>query len=676
MYIIPDKDTHKFSQTNQSDLFGNISISKSVNFDEEGYLKLSSRSVSLINSETDTNFNISTGFGRVSTGTFYIATTENPYILALADGTSSLIQDTDSGGVAAPTLSFDTYGKWWEAKWHVTTATALFYKTVSNGDWTNTGISALTSGKAHPIESFEKANTLMVGNGNTVRQYNTSYATTSLAQLTINSDYEIISMTYNNNFLGIATRLSDTVTGENKEAQFLTWDGSASSPNASYSVGSDSILGMIAYKSSFVILTRDGQLKYFNGGGFDTLASFPAYFKRLDWGTFISQITYGDTLKVDGDNIYINVLSTATDNDLNTYNESQLGGIWCYDPQIGLYHRQAPSISQMTIFAVEQAGVNTTSNTFTVYSGFSLPASVTLPETGNPIRAIQTTIGGLTQGDMYYIIKSSATTFKLASSYANAIALTPIDITSTGGSFSNFATINVKDFGISRNPRTGGISIFGSKAYVYDDVIFGGEYYDTNSASQYAHLNISVPEFKNIGYFVTTKIASPVIEDNVTKLFAKYRPLKTDDKIIIKYKNKEIVGLPSYADCTATSNTVLTTTSNISKAYGYTGDLECEILSGAGAGQMSKVTSITENAGTYTVTIEDEMIGVSASDSLYIKLDNWSYLYTIDSTNPEDWQEIPLAKVSKWTKFKVILEGSGVTIEELQIINNNYISSV
>lgn len=668
MIKIPN-ESKRFSQTNQSDLFGNIYYTKSINFDEEGYLKLSSRSVSLINSETDTDFNITTGLGRVGTGNFYLATTEKPYILSIADGTSSLIEDTDNGNDTPPTLAFGTYGKWWQAKWHVTTDTKLYYKTVSNGDWTDTGISALTSGVAHPMESFEKANTLMVGNGNLVRQYNTSYATTSLAQLTINSDYEIIGMVYNNNFLGIATRLSDTATGENKEAQFLTWDGSASSANASFSVGSDSILAMTAYKSSYIILTRNGQIKYFNGGGFDVLASLPVYFKDLDWGTFSSQMTYGDTLKVDGDNIYINLLSTITDNELNTYEESQLGGIWCFDPQVGLYHRQAPSVSQMTVFAVEQAGVDATNNIFTVYSGFSLPASVTLPDTGNPIRAVSTTIGGLTPGEMYYIIKSSSTTFKLATSYENAMALTAVNITSTGGSFSNFATVDVKDYGISRNPRTGGIATFGSKAYVYDNLIFGGEYYDTNSASQYAHLNISVAGFKNIGYFITAKVTSNEVEDNIPKLYIKYRPLKTEDKIIIKYKNKDVIGLPDYADCTATSNTVFTTTSNISKAYGYTGELECEILSGAGAGQMSKVTSITENSGTYTVTLEDEMIGIDASDVLYIKLDNWSYMDTIDSTDTENWKEIPLAQNSKGTKFKVVLEGSNTTIEELQIVN-------
>lgn len=676
MYKIPKSDTHKFSQTNQSDLFGNIHYTKNINFDEDGYLKLSPRTLSIINSEDDTDFNLATSFGRYSEGDVYIATTENPFILDIADGTTTLIKDTDSGDDTPPTMATGTRGRWWQSKWHITTNTKLYYKTVSNGDWTDTGITALTTGITHPLCVFEKSNTLLVGNGNTVRQLDTSYATTSLAQLTISSDYEIVDIVYNNNQACIITRLSSTTEGQGKEAGVFIWDGSASSANYMYGCGADALIAVVPYKSSFAMITRTGQILYYNGGGFDELASFPVFFKDIEWGNFLNALGRGDMMKVDGNIIYININNSITTNDLGTYEESMIGGVWVYDPNVGLYHRYSPSVSEMTILSCEQAGVNTTTNTITVYNSFSYPTSPTIPTTGNPVKVISSTIGGLVAGEIYYIIKASTTTFKLASSYANAIAMTPVDLTSTGGAYSYFMTMELKDYGQSKATTAGGIGLFGGKAYSYENILFGSSLKDTNSSSDYQHLNISVAGFKNIGYAIIPKLLSDGVEDNIIKGYIKYRPLKSTDTIEIKYKNKEYLGLPDIADCTATSSTVLTTTSLISEADTFTGELECEVISGAGAGQMVKVSSITESGGTYTITLETALEGVSTSDLLSVKLDNWTTLITITNNDTDNWKEFSLAKNSKWTKLKVVLAGSDVTIEELQVLNRPHLKSV
>lgn len=672
MFKIPSNN--RFNQTNESDLFGNIEYTKNINFDELGYLKLSPRCISLLNSEDDTNFNLPISLGRVSFGDVYIATAENPYILDISDSNCSLIEDTDNGDDSPPNLTFDSHGKWWISRWHVTTDTALFYKTVSNGDWTDTSVS-LTTGKTHPIELFEKANTLMVGNGNSVKQLDTSYSTGSLAQLTISSDYEITHLAYNNNYIAIGTKLSDTVDGQNKDASLFIWDGSASSANEAHKVGSDMVVGLAPYKSSFVILTRKGELKYFNGGGFDVIASFPVYFKNLIWGDFINRQAYGDTIIVEGDRIYINIKSQILDDNLKNYCEQMPGGIWCYDPKIGLYHRYSGSISQGTFLYVQSSGVNTTTNTATVYSISSYPTSPTIPETGNPVKVLTTTIGGLTQGEIYYLIKASSTEFKIASTKENALALIPIDLTSTGSN-SLFLAIDEKDFGQSLTGRSGGMGFFGHKTFAYENILFGGDYIE-EGGSQYSFLNMSVSKFKNIGYIITSKLNSSEIEDNILKGYIKYRPLKSTDIIEIKYKNKDYINIPVVASCTATSSTVLTTTDNIADAYAFSDDLECEIIMGAGSGQMVKVSSITYNTGTYTITLESALDGVSASDLLDIKLDNWTSIITIDTdSSPDNWQEFSIAKNSKWIKFKVVLNGSDITIEELQILNKTQIKSV
>lgn len=660
----------KFNQPNNSDLFGNIWYSKNLNFDEEGYLKLSDRAVSLISSKVDTEFNIPTALGRYSGGDFFIAAVEHPYILSIADSGGSIAQDTDSDGDAAPDMSFSTTGIWFNNKWNITTSTKLYTKAISTGNWTDQSVS-LTTGVSHPLCAFEKAGTILVGNANEVKQFDTSYAAGTLAQLTISAGYEVIGIAYNNNQAGIITRLASTVEGQNKEAGFFLWDGSESSANSMYAVGSDACVAIAPYKSSFVIITRTGELLYFNGGGFDKLASFPTYFNDVIWGDLLNRDMYGDSIKVDGDVIYINISNDITDENKKTFSETMLGGIWCYDPVIGLYHKISPSNSQAVMMSVAAEDINTTTGTFTT----SFLIGSTVPDTGTPVKILNTTNGGgITEGKMYWIIKVSSNAFKLASTKANAIALIPLTI--TAASNTTLMGLALKDYGATKVERMGAVALMGTKQYAYSDFIFGGEVYDTNSTSNYGHLNITVADFKNIGYFITPKIASQNVEDNFQKLFIKYRPLDTDDKIIIKYKDKEYIDLPEQGSCTVVSSTSFTTTDDLYQSYIATTDLECEIVSGSGAGQMSKVASITYLTGTYTVTVEDEIDGWVAADRCYVKIDNWKTMDTITSADSQNWKEIPITTNSKWLKVKVVLEGSAIAIEELQIITQPHIPSV
>lgn len=668
MIPIPNKGI--FKQSNKSDLFGNISKTKSINFDEEGYLKLSNRTVSLLNSTDDTNFNIPVSFGRYTNGSFFVATVETPYILTLSDTQSSISEDVDDGDDPHPSLDFVTSGKWWRNLWHITNNTKLYYKTLSNGNWTDTGIT-LTTDKLHPLEHFEKSNTLMVGNGNTVKQLDSSYTTTSLAQLTLSSDYEVSSLAYNNNTLGIGTRLSSTIEGQNKEAMFFVWDGSESSANSGYGVGSDSVITVFPYKSSFGVLTRAGQLLYFNGGGFEKLDSFPVYFKDLIWGNSINIDAYGDIAKVDGDVIYLNIPSEVITNRKDDFDPSMLGGIWCYDPNVGLHHKYSPSISKAQIVYAREADVNISTNLITVFNSFSLPNPPTLPSTGNPVKILDSAVGGISEGTIYYIIKSSSSTFKLASTKQNAIDGVAVDLTSAG--VLNIMTLDLKDYGQTRLARTGGIGITGYKQYLYSDLIFGGEYYPSASISDNSHLLISTRGFKNIGYLETSKVLSETIEDNLQKLCIKHRPLGEEDKIIVKYKNKDIYGLPEYANCSVLGKNILSTTSNLSYSLNITEDLECEVVSGSGAGRMVKIQSITYENGTYSIQLEEDIEEFTAGDVCGVVLDNWTYLDEITSTNSSGYKEIALAKNSKWTKFKVVLEGCDTTIEELLIFNKTHI---
>ena len=106
-------------------------------------------------------------------------------------------------------------------------------------------------------------------------------------------------------------------------------------------------------------------------------------------------------------------------------------------------------------------------------------------------------------------------------------------------------------------------------------------------------------------------------------------------------------------------------------------ECEVEIISGAGGGQMAQISSITYNAGTYTITLAEAMDGVASGYKSDIIIDNWKVLKNdkdesyISSSNTRGWEEFPIATPSKWTMFKVEFRGSETTLEELSIPSNN-----
>lgn len=674
MYLIPNINK-KYLQANSSDVTGNIWYTKNVNFDEAGYIKLSSRSVSIYSSDEGTNFRYPLSIGRYNlTGGSHIVTsgnTDHAYELSMASTGITMSGDNTTGG-NRPTGSVYNRGTWWLNKWHVTTTNSMATLN-SAGTWATTGIS-LTSSYPHPLEVFRNRNTLVIGNKNVVSQFDTSYATggADTTNLTLPTDYNVIGLAYQNNRMGIATQIDSSLAGQNQEAVFFIWDGQLTTASAGYPVGSDAILSVKPYKSSWVLLTRGGKLLYFNGGGFDTLITLPFFFKKY---TVNADSTLGDIMTVDGDLIYLNL--TANINyygfKQEVYMQNFVGGVLCYDPTVGLYNRYTPSRSK---FYTISTTVDTTTNIFTT--------SGTLPTTGNPIMYTSeqsNPAGGITIGKIYYIIRHSSTTFSLATTRQNAIDGNKIDITSAGGT-NVFMGLEIVDYGIARGTVTNAVTTLGNQNYFYDNLMFGGYYEDTASLTPKYTLCLTVPMFKSIGYYVTTKLESENINDNFQQIFVKYKPLKEDDSIIVKYKDADVIGLPVSTlqlgtGGTWTSNQVFTTTTDISEAYTYMqtsgNQLECEILTGAGAGQMSQITSIAYNGTTYTVTLDDEIEGVTTSNVCTFIIDNWKYADTITYTDTQGWKGIPVVTSSKYIYVKVIMQGNNIQTEGLQIVNKSQI---
>lgn len=679
---IPSRETKQHSIPNNSDLFGTIYYTKNVNLDEEGYIKLSSRAVSLFaeNDGTNANLRLPVAFGRKSifdTSIDYAVTTagQKGYWLTLANSGNTLNVDVGTG---VATLDENSHATWFLNLWTITNNTDFYSKADLTDVATYTDRGNLTTGKAHPIETFKNRNTVCIGNGNVVSQFNSSY--TSTTDLTLLSDFEVVGLKYVNNKMGVIAMLSDTAQGQNQQSFFFTWDGADTTAGQGFPVGSDKVIAIGEYKGSWIVLTRQGQVKFFTGGGWQKLFDLPFYYQKLVWGTPYTRDLLGDVFLTEGDLVYLNTnaLFNAYGDNYEQVSENNIGGILCYDPAVGVYNRYTPSISPVSILTVTSANVNTTTNVLTKTAG-------TIPSTGSEIKYISdrtNQIGGLKCPKIYYCIKLTSTTFSLAETRALAEAGVAIDLTSVGATNNYFMALEVYDYGQSYANKSGAIAELGELTPTHDHLIFGAELNDYNAQGNSNHINITVPDFENRGYIVTPKITSSGITDLNKKLYLKFKPLKTGDSIIFKRKTKTILGLPittpqarstSINQCIWTGRKSFYTTANLEDAktaFDNGHELECEIIAGAGAGVMEKIMDIEVSLGTYVISFENDVTGVNSGSYSDIKIDNWKKIFAIDDSYEKDYVELPIDEVSSWIQYKIELRGSEIKIEELTLVNS------
>lgn len=681
----------QYAVPNNSDLFGNLWYTKNINLDEEGYIKLSPRAVSIQNQAATSNLRLAVAFGRKNDDGYVVPATEfamtqsgtKGYWITLSE--AQLVFNPDIG-TGAPTFTEDSHGRWFHNLWHVTDTGDLWSKATLDDAATYTEITDgtpanLTSAKVHAIEVFRNKDALCVTNGNTVNLYNgTTYAIDFT--LTIPADYEAVGLSYNNSKMGVIAMLSDTASGQNQDALFFDWAGDSSSAGQGVSIGSDKSIAIAPYKGTWVILTRAGQLIQWTGGGFSVLASFPFYYQQLIWGQSYSRDLLGDVMQVDGDVIHINMngVLNASGKRYETYLQNNPGGIWCYDPKIGLYPRHSPSISPVNVLTVTSGNINTTTNILTKTAG-------TIPSTGSPIKYVfdrASLIGGLTTPTVYYCIKVSSTEFKLATTKDLAIAGTAIDITSTGAANNYFLALEVYDYGASITTKSGAIGLFDVNSETYRDMIFGAELNDFDGTGDSNHVNVLCSGFESRGYFVTPKIVSSAAQDVLQKLLTSYRPLKTGDKIIYKYKDQELEGLPvsscqarttALNRCSWTGADAFSTTMDLADAktaFDAGHELECEVIAGAGAGTLTKIDDISYSAGTYSVQLEEDVDGAAASRYCDVIIDNWRVITTITSSSRTEknlFQHGDIGAKSAWFKIKGELRGTDVAIFDQKFIS-------
>lgn len=652
--------TREWTQTNESDLFGSVWVTKNVTFDRRGYLRLSYSPRAVID-ESTSNFNNPAAIIFSADYGYFVATWDNAW---QADLNILLIRPTQIATAGVPSTDVETDVRWFGGLMVVSQDTDVDYYDPNTNAWTDTNIT-LTAGGQHPIEDMLNIAAIAIADINTVKLYSAPLTATPtlVTTLTIMSDFQITGTAYFNQNTYIGTH---NIYGGH--AFLYVWNGTGTGASQAYEVDSNIILDVCVHQDQVVLVTGNGSLLQFNGSGFDLLGAFPIYYTDQALANETNIPMYHNMLQSNGETLLINF-----SNQLNNANRllSQPDGIWCYDRRVGLYHRYALSNSMVGIEVITTGNVNTTTNQITVAS-----APVTGTETYYN-NGGGSSISPLSNNTKYFVIRIDATHIQLALTKADALAGTPIDLSTTGNNLQRFVFFPNIDFGQYYLGRTFAQYVIErpvTNRQYGTEILWGAEVTRRDSTSDYGTLGTVSTGVESRGYFITPKIFSNEVTDDYNRLTLKFSPFTSElDSIIIKYRTYD--DMRYYVDLTSTDWSITWTSTN---TFTTTGTVwadairgnEVEILQGAGAGLLAHIESIVNNAGTYTVTLDDSYADYISGDIGKAVFRNWKKLVSIaygDSNAEQFFYSNRIGADGKFIQIKVEVRGVQVFVEDLLI---------
>lgn len=667
MINIPTQAERKWVQTNNSDLFGNLFVTKNITFDREGYLELSGSPREAMNGLIDTDFSNPCSFTINEDYGFFVPTWDNAFSVN-SDSTAGIFsaRPTQITTTGVPATDIETDSTWFNGLMPVSQDTDLDYYNPSDGTWTDTNIT-LTANGQHQVVNLLSLNALAVVDVNTIKLYSAPLTATPtlITTLTIPSDFEITSVCYLNQNLYIGTQ---NVYGGN--AFMFVWNGVGTAAQQAYEIDSPTILSLTPHQSTIFLLSSSGALLKFIGGGFDQIAAFPCFYTDQNLTDQLGNINmYKNVMKSNGDILYI--LFNGDEQGLL----NQPDGVWCYDERVGLYHRYSLSCATTIVEDIIHTGIDVTTNILTVANDIKTGTEVVYLYQSEELVP-------LVSGTKYFTIRVDATHIKLATTLANALAGTAIDLISVTAGTRTFIFFPNVDYGAFYTARTMALGLI---QYPVDnrlmgtDILWGAEVTRRTLSGDDASMGSISYGVEARGYFITPKIFSQNITDVFNLITLKFSPFVSElDKIIIKYRvtddRKEKINTAK-EQITWTSSTTFTTTADWSGAV--VGN-EVEVLRGAGAGLLAHITEITSNSGTYTVTIDETFGEYASNDKSVAVYRNWKKWKTVvkgDNDELRGYISEQLGKTGKFLQLKIELRGVGVRIEELLVDNKYHLPS-
>ncbi len=205
----------------------------------------------------------------------------------------------------------------------------------------------------------------------------------------------------------------------------------------------------------------------------------------------------------------------------------------------------------------------------------------------------------------------------------------------------SLSSSTVTDYGQNRINGIGAIKIntLASNSSSGRGTLLAGASYFTDATTVKYGIFVDSPakpttdtEGQKKGIFVATWFTSDEVASAWDEIWATFRQFQSStDSVVFKYRIKEET--PIEATITWTSTTTFTTTTDVT-AYWTSGiGGEVEIIQGTGSGSCTHITSIVNNAGTYTVTLEEAVTGVTGTAKA--RFQKWIKIFPKDTQSTE-----------------------------------------
>lgn len=612
MFVIPSKESKKFSQPNTGDTQGNLATTFNMDTTTNlGRVRIQ-RSKRVLNGKTITDSNPGVDLDPAMAFAWFdfdnsgrknfiaymgvILTAENfntPYTL---DGTAGTPVYTNINVGNGDMLVFNS-------KLYVTDASSLHSYNTTTLSWTDVTAAQFPpinlQGGVHQMTAY--GDRLYIVGSNATKVFSMNTAET----IAISGSYTLQIPVWAGTISWIkagSNRIWIGCTSENgTRGNILEWDGQSENiVSKNYFIEAQGSCGCAMWNDTPYVLDSEGRLLGFNGSGFEEVARFPFIRNEALPANYLkpqgNKMIHFNGIIYANDRILMNIDSqvntplTYPGSNLNTLLDKIPGGVWEYTKENGLIHLNSPSMTDTT-------------DTSPIDYGW----------------AESTTPGAI------------------------------FDVTPISSDYPDYQANYI--YGArSWTSLTGG-----SSSGLFIDDLQG--------------------QFAKIGTFSSSWLESNQVADVYKAIVAKFKKLSSNNDIIsIKYRTINEQTIPVQQAVTWTNATTFTfnAVSPIpfdNAVEGY----EVIVTSGIGAGDVAHIVSITKVGNDYTVVLDKPIVGVVANDVSTVIVTNFKKLKDITGGNVNQYSNAPLPNLNKdiQLQFKVVCQWSGDNeLYEVMVVND------
>lgn len=636
-----------WTQLNQGEDTGVLYDTHNISLDTRGQLKLARRPVAVASSQTTADFGHPVAVVYFDNN-YFIVTEEDVFIGGLLG--SLFTRETDF----TPNVTQNSDAIVFNGRLVVTLNNNIAdFDGDTNDRYT---LGALTASVPHPMTIFDSNPTykLAIGNGNQVKTYDTSYNANPTI-LTLPPQFTVTSLKYRNGFLYVGTKTTD-----GSEARIFIWNGSGTSAQYECPVGCEWVYSMVEYGPSVAAVVSSGQLIQVSGSQFIEIAAFPVYYQpHLRWqGTSSRPKVVKNGMRTIGDTIYINIEGLLDEGFL----ESMRSGLWAFSPTNGLYHYANISTDQL---------VN--DNTLTVSNDIITTSAAHNLKTGDAVELLTVSgLSGVSIDFVYYVTVVATNQIKLSHSRAALVKEEYVPITGTPTTSDILVYFPNTDAGW-RFSRSGAIAATtvneSTRPSLSSEILWCGRAENAAGTTVFA-LN-AFHDSNTVGSFTTTRIYTDQIQDVWKDLYAFIDGLVTDnDKLTIKMQTKTPKYHLSYSGTWASSTVINTASAHSATADIAVGD-EIVFMTGVAQGRTANITAVSRSSGTTSLTLSQALGTTGQAATFYTTNVREVGRYGVGHKKNEFLETAIIGNnKSPWIKIKVVLEGTDMTVNMLELPNN------